>query len=94
LRQRFQICGRITTASYSTLLGVADLVAGCFGKRPEPDVGVDFVVDDDGLVVPSYGGLRVEPFGADPRDEELLRVPEVVDASQRTNLGAPLGWES
>ena len=39
------------------LLGVADLVKGCFGKRHEPDVRVDFAVDDDASVVESYGGF-------------------------------------
>jgi hypothetical protein len=33
-------------------------------KRHEPDVGVDFVVDDDASVVESYGGHRVaHPLG-------------------------------
>jgi phosphoglycolate phosphatase-like HAD superfamily hydrolase len=63
------------------VLGVSDLVGGYFGKRQEPDVGVDFVVDDDASVVGSYGGYLVEPFGGDPHDEELLGVPETVDAS-------------
>jgi hypothetical protein len=61
---------------------VADLVGGCFGKRHEPEVGVDFAVDDDASVVESYGGLRVEPFEGDPWDEELLKLPEAVDASE------------
>jgi hypothetical protein len=38
-------------------------------------------VDDDLSVVESYGGFRVVPFEGDPRDEELLKVPEAVDAS-------------
>jgi phosphoglycolate phosphatase-like HAD superfamily hydrolase len=63
------------------LLGVADLVGGCFGKRREPEVGVDFAVDDDVSVVESYGGHRVEPFGGDPGEEGLLRATEAVDAS-------------
>jgi hypothetical protein len=29
--------------------------------------------------VDSYGGYRVEPFGGDPWDEELLGVPEAVE---------------
>ena len=40
-----------------------------------------FVVDDDASVVESYGGYRVEPFGGDPWDEELLGLPEAVEAS-------------
>ena len=45
------------------------------------NLSVLFVVDDDASVVDAYGGYRVEPFEGDPRDEELLRVPEAVDAS-------------
>ncbi len=63
------------------VLGVSDLVGGCFGKRQEPDVGVDFVVDDDASVVNSYGGYRVEPFGGATRGMRLLRVPGAVEAS-------------
>ncbi len=59
---------------------MADLIDGCFGKRREPEVGVDFVVDDDASVVGSYGGYLIEAFGGDPHDEELLGVPETVDA--------------
>ena len=72
--------GGAYAAAAVNLLGVADLVAGCFGKRHEPDVRVDFAVDDDVSVVESYGGYRVEPFEGDPWDEELLRVPGAVEA--------------
>ena len=51
-------------------------------KRSPPDPGVDFVVDDDASVVESYGGYRVEPFEGDPWDEELLKMPEAVEASE------------
>ncbi len=74
--------GGVYAAQAAEVLGVADLVAGCFGKRREPDVGVDFVVDDGASMVESCGGYRVEPFGGDPWDEELLRVPEAVEASR------------
>ncbi len=73
--------GGAYAAAAAERLGVADLVEGCFGKRREPDVAVDFVVDDDASVVESYGGYRVQPFEGDPWDEELLRVPEAVKAS-------------
>ena len=74
--------GGAYAAAAADLLGVADLVRGCFGKRREPDVGVDFAVDDDPSVVERYGGYRVEAFGRDPKDEELLRVPQALDASK------------
>jgi len=60
------------------LLGVADLVGGCFAKHREPGVTVDFAVDDDPSIVEAYGGYLVEPFAGDPRDEGLLRVAEAV----------------
>jgi hypothetical protein len=73
--------GGAYAAEAAEVLGVADLIDDCFGKRHEPDVEVDFVVDDDASVVESYGGYRIVPFGGNPGDEELLRVPEAVDAS-------------
>jgi phosphoglycolate phosphatase-like HAD superfamily hydrolase len=60
------------------LLGVADLVGGCFGKHREPEVSVDFAVDDDPSLVEAYGGYLIEPFVGDPGDEELLRAAEAV----------------
>ena len=74
--------GGAYAASAADLLGVADLVGGCFGKRREPEVGVDFAVDDDASVVESYGGYGVEPFEGDLWDEELLGVPKAVYGSE------------
>lgn len=34
------------------------------------------------MVFDSYGGYRVEPFEGDLWDEELLKVPEAVEASE------------
>ena len=68
-------------ATAADLLGVADLVSGCFGKREEPGVPVDFAVDDDANVVEAHGGYRIKPFDGDPRDEELLGAAEAVKAS-------------
>jgi hypothetical protein len=71
-------------ATTAELLGVEDLVGGCFDKRQEPDVPVDFVVDDDTSVVEAHGGYRIAPFGGNPRDEELLRAAAAVaDASEK-----------
>jgi hypothetical protein len=64
----------------TSIEGVADLVSGCFDKREESDVPVDFAVDDDASVVEAHGGYRVAPFDGDPRDEELLRAAEALDA--------------
>ena len=68
-------------AEAAEVLGVSDLVAGCFSKRCEPEVDVDFVVDDDATIVESYGGHHVAPFGGDAQDTELLKVTAVVEAS-------------
>jgi hypothetical protein len=65
-------------ASAADLLGVADLVEGCFDKRQEPGVPVGFAVDDDASVVEAHGGYRIKPFDGDPYDEELLRAAESV----------------
>ena len=73
--------GDAYAAEAAEVLGVRDLVAGCFDKRGEPEVGVDFAVDDDASFTGSRGGLRVEPFGGDPHDDELLKVPGAVAAS-------------
>ncbi len=73
--------GGVYAAAAAEVLGVADLISGCFGKRHSPEVAGDFAVDDDASVVASYGGYRVEPFGGDLWDEELLRVAEAVEAS-------------
>jgi hypothetical protein len=60
------------------LLGVTDLVSGCFDKRQEPGISVDFAVDDDASVVEAHGGHRIKPFDGGPWDEELPRVAEAI----------------
>jgi hypothetical protein len=60
------------------LLGVTDIVLGCFSKHAPPPVSVDFVVDDDPGFVAAHGGLAVGPFDGDPRDRELLGVVAAV----------------
>ena len=65
-------------ATAADLLGVTDLVSGCFGKRQEPGVPVDFAVDDDTSVVEAHGGYRIKPFDGDPGDEELMRAAKAI----------------
>jgi hypothetical protein len=65
-------------ATAAELLGVADLVGGCFDKRQEPNVPMDFAVDDDASVVEAHGGYRIAPFDGDPGDEELLRAAQAI----------------
>ena len=72
--------GGAYAAAAAETLGVRDLVAGCFDKRREPEVPVDFAVDDASFTG-SRGGHRVKPFGGDAHDEALPRVVEAVEAS-------------
>ena len=65
-------------AKAAELLGVADLVSGCLDKRQEPDVPVEFAVDDDEAVDEAQGGYLIAAFDGDPWDEELLRAAEAV----------------
>ena len=75
--------GGVYAAGAAEVLGVADLMEGCFGKRHEPEVEVDFAVNNDAGVVEFYGGYYIGPFVGDPGDEELLKAAEaVVDASR------------
>ena len=54
--------GGAYAATAAEIIGATDLVAGCFDKRGEPGVGVDFAVDDDASFVGSCGG-ETEPDG-------------------------------
>ena len=75
--------GGAYAASAAKLLGVEDLVFGCFGKGAPPPVSVDFVVDDQPGMVQQYGGHTVSAFDGDPEDRGLLSVPEAVEATER-----------
>lgn len=62
----------------AALLGVEDVVLGCFSKTsPPPPLAVDFAVDDVPGITGGYGGHTIPPFDGDPDDRGLL---EVVDA--------------
>jgi hypothetical protein len=65
-------------AMAAELLGVEDLVFGCYSKSAPPPVTVDYAVDDHPDLVQHYGGLVVVPFDGDPEDQELLKVPKMV----------------
>jgi hypothetical protein len=66
--------GSSYAASAARLLGVEDLVSGCFGKAGPRPVSVDFIVDDQPDLVEHYGGYTVSAFAGDPEDRELLDV--------------------
>ena len=65
-------------ARAARLLGVEDLVLGCWSKSPPPPVIVDYVVDDHRDFAEHHGGYWVPPFRGDPEDRELRAVPEAV----------------
>jgi hypothetical protein len=63
-------------ASAAELLGVEDLIFGCYSKFAPPPVAVDYTVDDRPDLVEHYGGYAIVPFDGDPGDRELWRVVE------------------
>jgi hypothetical protein len=73
--------GYATNAAW--VLGVENLVKGCFLKGQPPEgITVDYVVDDDEGMVKEHGGCVVRPYEGDPWDSELLGVLEAVEASE------------
>jgi hypothetical protein len=58
------------------LLGIEDLVFGCYSKFASPPVTVDYAVDDHPDLVVRYGGYTITPFDGDPEDRELWKVAE------------------
>ena len=62
-------------SSAAALLGVEDVVFGCYSKFAPP-VTVDYAVDDHPDVVDLYGGYAIATFGGDPEDRELWKVAE------------------
>jgi hypothetical protein len=62
-------------SSAAELLGVEDLVFGCYSKFAPPPVTVDYAVDDHPDVVDRYGGYAIAPFDGNPEDRELWKVP-------------------
>jgi hypothetical protein len=61
-------------AAYAAwVLGVEDVVRGCFSKSWLPEgIIVDYVVDDYEPYVEKYGGYLVSAYEGDVRDAELL----------------------
>lgn len=60
------------------LLGVEDLVLGCWSKNPPPPVTVDYVVDDHRDFAEHRGGYAIPPFEGDSKDRELWGVAETL----------------
>ena len=63
--------GGAYAAHASWLLGVEDLVFGCFGKAGVTPVSVDFVVDDQPSMPERYGGYAVAAFEGKGRSGTL-----------------------
>ena len=63
------------------LLGVEDVVLGCWSKNPPPPVTVDYVVDDHPDFAEHHGGYPIPPFAGDPEDRELWKVSEAIKAA-------------
>ena len=63
-------------SSAAELLGIEDLVFGCYSKFAPPPVTVDYTVDDQPDIVDRHGGYTIAPFDGNPRDRELWEVAE------------------
>lgn len=63
-------------SSAAELLGIEDLVLGCYSKFAPPPVTVDYTVDDQPDIVDRHGGYTIAPFDGNPRDRELWEVAE------------------
>jgi hypothetical protein len=81
--------GGAYAAHAAWLLGVEDLVFGCFGKAGVTPVSVDFVVDDQPSMAERYGGYAVAAFEGERGDRELLGIPEAVEAQGRERPARP-----
>src|SRR3954451_239593 len=66
-------------ASAADLLGVGDLIFGCYSKFVQPPVTVDYVVDDFPDLVEHHGGYTIASFDGDPEDRELWKVAEALE---------------
>ena len=76
--------GGAYAAQAAGLLGVEDLVFGCYAKDPPPPVSVDFAIDDQPGFADRFGdGFTIPPFDGDPDDRELWNA---VDAIQGVGL--------
>ena len=68
-------------ANAASVLGVEDVVKGCFRKPHPPEgISVDYVVDDHERYVEDHGGYLIRPYDGDPGDQELRGVVEAVGA--------------
>lgn len=68
--------------SYATraakLLGIEDIVLGCYSKHAILPVTVDYIVDDHPDFADHHGGYAIPPFDGRPDDEELWGVVDAL----------------
>ena len=80
MRAAKSTCGRAAGAGYASsaaeLLGVENLVLGCYSKSAPPPVTADYAVDDHPDVVDRYGGHAIAAFDGDSEDRELWKLAE------------------
>ena len=69
-------------SSYATtvaaMLGVEDLISGCYSKSGPLPVDVDFAVDDQPFFVDLHGGYTIASFNGDPEDNALREVAQAL----------------
>ena len=63
------------------ILGVGDLVLGCWSKFTPPPFSVDYVVDDHPDFAEHHGGYAIPAFDGDPQDRELCKVAGVIQTA-------------
>ena len=61
-------------ASAAKMLGVEDLISGCYSKSGRLPITVDFAVDDQPFLVDLHGGYAIPSFDGNPEDTELIKV--------------------
>ncbi|MGI9050122.1 MAG: hypothetical protein ACR2GU_12255 [Rubrobacteraceae bacterium] len=70
--------GSSYASAAAKMLGVEDLISGCYSKSGPLPVNVDFAVDDQPFLVDLHGGYAITPFNGDPADTALHKVTQVL----------------
>lgn len=73
--------GGAYAANAAELLGVKDVILGCYSKTAPPPVRIDFVVDDQPDFAEYHGGYAIPAFDGNPDDSELWRVVEALQGA-------------
>lgn len=70
--------GSSYAAHAAKLLGIEDVILGCYSKDADLPVTVDYIVDDHRDFADHHGGYAIPPFDGDPEDAELRKVVEAL----------------